>query len=215
MDRPLVTAFSDDFNRTDAANLGSNWTSGYTSGDPIQVLSNVAAGTTNGTDAVETVNSVSIANDQWAQVTISAWTSDASTAEMVILLRYGAGAAQTGYEVAVRQNGSFRTRVGYRIGGTLQAGSVSENAINWAAGDVLYAEIIGTTINTYRNGVSIGLPFTDANLASGRVGLRIHPGNSGPLSSWAANDFSCGYFANVAGVLVQQLSGQMVGQIWN
>lgn len=194
-----VTDFTDSFDRADAANLGANWTSGYTSADAIKISSNVAIGTTNATDAVETVNSFSASNDQWGQVTVSSFTSDTSVAEIAILLRYGAGAAQTGYECAIRQNSAFSTRCGYRIGAALQAGSVSENGVTWTAGDVFYAEVVGTTVNAYRNGTSLSIAFTDANVASGRVGLRIHPSSVGALTSWAGNDFTAGHFSNGSG----------------
>lgn len=70
----------------------------------------------------------------------------------------------------------------YRAGGRKEHGL--------GAGDVLHAEIDGTTLRLYRNNVLV-LATTDATIASGRAGITIY---AATIADVELDDFSAGNF---------------------
>lgn len=183
----MPSSFSDSFDRPDAATLGGNWGASYTSADPIAIAGNLAQPTTTSVDAVETVRSTQFTPNQSAQVTIATLTGGVSLMAISILLRASLGPAQTWYEIMLRQNSSFTSRIAYRLGGSIQV-STTENATTWLPTDVLGGDVIGKTIRLLRNG-SVVLTLDDGSLDSGLVGMSLN-NQTGVMGLLQVNDFS-------------------------
>ena len=113
-------------------------------------------------DATETYTGVALANNQWAQVTLATATGTRVMAPR-LLLRFSAPGAKSGYEFALGRGGiGFTSRIGRWNAGVFRQ-LAAENATAWVAGDVLRAEVEGTTLRLYRNNVLV-LATTDATI---------------------------------------------------
>lgn len=191
-----VADFTDAFTRADAADIGANWDSGYTTYDPFQIVSNrVQATTGSDTANAETVNAFSPAVNQWAQVTLATVVAG-NTSSLSVLLRAATVPTATWYEcTAVPLPDTYHSRIVYRLSGTNMA-SVTETAVTWVQGDVLRCEVIGTNLTLYQNDVSV-LTFSNAALASGKVGLYLQQRES--VNEFEADDFSAGHYASAGG----------------
>jgi hypothetical protein len=191
-DQPLPPApspaapviFADTFNRADG-DLGDSWDSGYTGEEALKIVRDKVRVTNDWSTAAETVNAIDLPNDQWAQFKLAHFSSGAGAVACVILRAGGPGPA-TWYEFSVGNLG-YSSRIVYRVNG-VNVASVIENGTNWADGDMLRAEAIGTTLNLYRNGALLAT-MTDANLASGRAGIRLLGPNTPEVE---ISDFSTG-----------------------
>lgn len=172
-----MAVFTDAFPGGDAVTLGANYDAGYTGCDALQIVSNAVRSITLGTQGTQTVNAsgITLGADQYAQLVIagSSYGSSGQRNDIIILLRAGAGPANTWYEFTAGKNtGSFTSRIVYRVAGTATV-LTSESATTWGVGDVLYGQAIGTALVLKRNGSTL-LSTTDSNLSSGRAGLSIN-----------------------------------------
>lgn len=186
-----VTDFTDQFGRADALNLGANWTGGYTSEDTVGITGGVAQPNTTSVDAYETVNAVSLANDQWAQLTLWNWFVSGNLTQVTLALRAAAAPNVTCYLFEIRSGSSFTSRISSVLNGTKTVLG-SENATTWATGDVFYVDAVGTLVRLLRNGVVI-LSFTDSALASGRAGMGMQAQSS--TNTIQISEFDCGHFS--------------------
>lgn len=118
--------------------------------------------------------------DQYAQITLTGFTRQSGTPDEIgVGLRLGTD---------VNPNGDgYRIRVADATTSTLKVYAVTNNSEsvqvgatvtgNWSNGDVLLAEIIGTTITVYKNGVSV-FSATDSTF-SGAAGSPNGGGSPG------------------------------------
>jgi hypothetical protein len=187
----LSTLFSDDFSRADGA-LGANWADTYTGEDAPQIVSQVLNAFSSANRASASVTAISAPNNQWAQVTLAAMNNVGGVQMAQVLLRAAPAPTVTWYELqATIGSGSFTSRIRYRTDASNATTIASENATVWAASDVLYGEVQGTTIKLFRNGSQL-LSVSDANLASGAVGLSIN--TPGGLIDCQVDNFLAGDF---------------------
>lgn len=85
------------------------------------------------------------------------------------VLRWAATGGGVGYRIYYDNNAG--TLEVHRWSAGASAAVIASFAQSFANGDVLKAQIIGTTIKVYKNGVQIGTDYTDANIASGQFGI--------------------------------------------
>jgi hypothetical protein len=187
-----AATFTDNFNRSDATDLGSAWDSGYTDYDNLQIVSNSARGVTlDNTSALETVNSPSFADNQWASVKISNLATPSSFGGAWIILRAASPGTDTFYFCGfIYFAGTLYTEIWKNVTGT-ETSLVSITTTTWASGDTLKCSAVGTTISLQKNGVQ-QTSVTDSAITSGRLGLRINlenAGSGGALSDIQLDDF--------------------------
>lgn len=165
-----TTVATDDFNRADGP-LGADWTNQTTGGQAPQIVSNaVRSGDSNvdggyafwGADAFE--------DDQYSEVTIQLGL-DSSGKYLGPTVR----AAQTGasldcYIGMVIQGASAKIfrMVDHAAFPGVEVADLG--AVAWADGDVVRLEAVGTQLEMFRNGLSLGTGI-DAVLTSGSAGL--------------------------------------------
>lgn len=133
--------------------------------------------------------------NQWAQVTISALTGGAAGTDkgIGVMLRYSL-AANTGYRIIVNNAVGVNTFVERMSAGSVAATPCTATANPaWAANDVLYAEVQGTTFKVFRGGpggTQITGACTDATIATGVAGVNY----SSTMTTAAVKNFSAGDF---------------------
>lgn len=171
---PRVTTFSDDFNRANNTDLGSNWDAGYSDNSPtnvnFQIVGNRVRSTSAGAfDAVESVNSP-LTNDQWAEITLPTL-SGAGIIVPGVCLRMNAPGLRTNYALrcAVNLPGVLSSRIEKWIGGVFTS-LIEETSTVWLPGDILRGEVQGSTLRLYRNNNQV-LTVTDTSIISGRAGM--------------------------------------------
>ena len=183
-------AAGDNFDRPNTSDLGTSWDPGYNDqwavNSNLQIVGNRVRAATALWDATETYTAVALANNQWAQLTLTTF-NGARIAAPRLLLRFTAPGAKSGYEFALGRAVGFTSRIGrWNAGAWTQL--AAENATTWVAGDVFRAEATGTTLRLYRNNVLV-LATTDTTVASGRAGITIY---AATIADIELDDFSAG-----------------------
>lgn len=161
---------TDTFVRADAATLGANWTLAYTGGQRFQIISNYAApGGVGGADTLDYYTAgTAPANDQWAQVTLQAYSS--SNTYPHILVRWSTPASANGYACAALPSELRIRKMTAGVFSTL----VTVGSNPFVTGDMMRCEAQGTALRFYRihaGAETLVLSTTDATHASGRTGL--------------------------------------------
>jgi hypothetical protein len=164
---------SDNFNRANG-NLGANWTDA-TGTNAIQVATN-ALQSNGGVDALIYWNADTFANDQVADLTVTA-VGDSYLGPAVRC------AVNNGYGFYAGQFGRYLFKI---VAGVTT--TISSDATSVTNGDVYELSVVGTQITVKRNGVDLFTP-TDASLSSGRAGLAGF-GSAGALryDNWNGNN---------------------------
>jgi hypothetical protein len=187
----MAVLASDDFNRTDAASLGSGWTDNPTTND-IGIVSNHAKQASTGDDGYEYYTGATWPDDQYAEATYGTTTAS------------GVG---TGYGVACRAatnvnmyrligNGS-----GWELGRFNNASFTSlasSSATTFTSGDVIRLEVRTNGANcdwiVKKNGstVTSGTGSDTSPLASGAAGVAYSStdATAAGLNAWAGGDFA-------------------------
>lgn len=196
----MSVLFTDAFTRADSADLGTNWTV-ETGLATFAVASNAAAPSDINSDCGEYVNSVTPANDHYAQIKVTITNShvDNNFNGYGVAIRMATGAI-TWYG-AVCKDG--RVTLIEATAGSFAA--LANNATtSWTDGQVLYLEAQSTSLLVKING-SNWAPgaTTDATIASGRFG--VISGSGGSYTVGTGDDFEGGDFA---------AAGDAVPQAW-
>lgn len=169
----MSVLFADDFNRTDSTDIGSAYDAGYTGFDNFQIVGNAIRSTTvDATGAMETLNSPSIGNDQYAQATISAWTTPgAGLLAAFLVLRASAPATLTYYFGGPAFfSGTTWWEIWKSVAGVETR--LLQVVLSAATNDVVLFTVAGTTLNLYKTGALVG-SVSDSDIASGRPGFRV------------------------------------------
>jgi hypothetical protein len=188
-------AVSDNFNRTDSADLGANWTLVHGATSP-QVLSNQAKGQQAAYHG-SLYNAVSFNATQTAQI------ESVSNQYHGPAVRMSSGPNWYGYFT----HGEIHKSV---------AGSVSTIGTEptFTGGDTARIDISGTTIETFKNAASNGT-LTDSSLSSGSAGLMFYDSVS-ICDNWTATGEDSGATpAPAAGALALTGQGTSLGLTFN
>lgn len=164
---------SDDFNRSDAGDLGANWTNQGGAGQGFKIVSNRAA-------------EISGAN----------WSGAFRSAESFNANQYAEAVYKEGVfgGVAARQSVATSSWNGYLV---LAAGRIysmvggtptllQNYAVAASVDDVIRIEVSGSTIKAFYDGVQQGTDQSDSSLASGSPGLASFA--TATMDDWVGND---------------------------
>jgi hypothetical protein len=182
----LVQTQSDDFNRADQTPLSGNWTT-ITGLNPLQLLSNRVTSNVVGTAGDMRYNAASFPNDQWAQISLPAF-SNAANCFGGVLLRASA-VAGTDYRVFLQSSGQFFIQK--YLTGTPTTLKTAAYAV--APNDIVTASAIGTQISIYDNG-NLLWTLSDATTAAGSAGAIIDAVTS--LANAAGDNWVAGSVTN-------------------
>lgn len=194
-----MASVNDDFLRVDAGTLGANWTR-VSTGD-IGIVSNQAKFNSGAVGFLQSVYSgVTWTANHYAQVKLITL---ASTKDMGCVVRGGgtSDATVTGYLFVVNDNDAAVTlgssiRCGiYKINGTSSVTLLGSNfTLTLNANDVIYLEIVGSTLIAKVNGTT-QQTTSDGTFTTGSPG--IYMSSSG--NTCTLDDFSAADIATVAG----------------
>jgi len=187
---------TDDFNRADAATLGSNWSRAFGSSADMGIFSNQVDVASANTFAMAYYNALAWPDDQYSQAKVIALASHS----MMVICRASTATSTSWYGGGC--GSSLFGNNNYRIARRISGGSVTSLAsvaTNVAANDVLKLECTGGTgpaLALYRNGSSM-VTFTDSGgVSSGQAGLQAQ-NNNGNVALW--DDWEGGDFAAAGG----------------
>ena len=176
-------ADTDNFNRANNGDLGTNWTP-VTSEGAFKVEANRAQNQFDSSDEAEYWVPTTPANNQYAQGVMTATTGYTTHDGPAAMLR-AATAAQTYYRVIFNHQGagtpSNNIGIGKKVTGTFTG--IATRSVAWTDGDTCYGEINGTTIQAKINGVNAGASVTDASIASGQYGIAYSSEGSGQVGT--------------------------------
>ena len=186
------TLFTDNFNRSDNADLGADWDAGYGAENPLQILSETAKIVGLGTGSFESFNAVALPADQWAQISLPTF-SDATLLQTAdVWLRVPAPPTVTAYTFSARRNDTTTSRILKLVAG-VPTSLITENATTWGDTDILRAEIQGSNLTLYRNDALL-LTTTDSEITAGtRAGIYTFSsaaGQAAALDNFEAGDFT-------------------------
>lgn len=183
----MAVLATDNFNRANNADLGVNWDVQNGSGENAwKILNNAAEPSTLASNCGESYNAVTWPDDQYSQVKCSVTGASAGTGPGPSLRC--STIARTYYIIQVSEHATQAISVRKRIAGA----ATSLGTINtvWVDGDVLKAEIQGSTIKIYQNGTQIGSDITDSAIASGRAGIAYdNISTTASVDDWEGGDF--------------------------
>jgi len=175
-----MATYSDDFNRTDSADLGADWDSGYTGINNLQIVSNMARAGVAGV-CIESVNAISPGARQFASVVMPTL----SLNEGGVILRAAAPTTVTMYVFTSNNFGTNDSVIAKFIAGVYTNISVSSTE-TWANNDTIRGEAVFSKQFCYHNGTKV-LTGSDATItASGRVGIIT---NSVVIGNFEFDDF--------------------------
>jgi hypothetical protein len=212
-------ALPDAFTRANNTDLGTEWDSGYTSTTNARIFSNAVRSVTINTESIEQYNAFTPTADQWASVTLTSVAAP-NCLVGVILRAQPMPSPVTFYFIAA---GGFTsanyTVVKKRINFT-DTQLLSQNT-PWVAGDTLRAEISGSVITVWRNGVLTWTCPSDTGITSaGKVGLYLWVATGGALTDAQLDDFNAGNLGAGQptmrrwGGTPSMLAGNLIGRTW-
>jgi hypothetical protein len=190
--RPLAT---DAFTRADENPLAGSWST-YSTLTNLQVVSNAveAAAINTAIDNIQS-HTVTLPNDQWAQVTFSSWLGGAPYASAGLGLRWAAPNTVSGYLFLMDKSGSqARCSIQKYTAGTLANVGGSFTNLTIANGDVFRFETVGTQLTGFQNGAQVIQVASDASFSSGRAALEAYA--TVAVTDVVLDDFSAGDFVD-------------------
>jgi hypothetical protein len=159
----------DNFNRADDVSMGANWTNPgnptFTSGG-FKVLSNSATFETNN-DSLEIFTGATFSADQGASASITVTGGSSGDGSGIGLALRATG--NTLYRIVVNKGAANNVTIAKFINGTYTG--IAQKTTTWVDGDTLSADIFGTTIRVYQNGVPLGADVSDSSIATGSPGI--------------------------------------------
>lgn len=163
---------SDDFNRANAASLGSDWTNIGTD-ETIAINSNQAfLASVSGALGYAVRSFETFGPDQSSQATLK---SSTDVICGLLVRASNGGTALSGYLLYLS---SFSNVVAvFRFtNGVADSLATLDASATFVANDIYRLSITGSTLKAYRNGIQIGSDVTDGTYSSGRPGLAIRAG---------------------------------------
>lgn len=191
------TVFTASFDAADSTDIGADFGNSYTGSTHAQIFGNRVLTFVSGVQSRETLNSQSLANDQWAQVAITGIGGVSQIRNGILLRANSDTSLDTGVEFQAGANGAgWSARIAVREAGSITASS-TESATTWSTTDTLRGEAQGSTYRLFRNDSEL-LSLVNTALSSGRVGIAIVTFTD-PSTDCELDDFRCGEFIADAG----------------
>lgn len=167
-----LTLFTYPFTGASSSDISSEWDAGYTLSGAASIADNAATITTADKNTFETLNAVTLSNNQFACAQIEKLTTNGNGG---LILRWATPPTVSGYifivglanpssRILKATNGSFATLK-------------SNNTYTWALDDFVCGSVDGTTLSIFkRTGTTETLvdSVTDSSYASGRAGLFMY-----------------------------------------
>ena len=170
----------DDFNRANAPNLGANWT--CFAGSGFQIFSNSAAPNASASDTYAIWNHTAYGGDQFSEAVVAAGPSN--TSKIGLLVR-GTVASKNCYAANWNIGGGRLWRV---INGVHTSLYLYSTAFN--VNDVIRLTVVGSTLNLYKNGISVTGPIVDTIITTGQPGLSgNNDGTDTRLDNWTGGSY--------------------------
>jgi len=174
-----MASVSDNFNRADENPLGAPWVS--PNSQPCKIVSNKAQGTGAGVANTAEYDGSGLGNDQWAQGTVTI-----SNTGLVWVMVRRSGTGWTGYTF---HGSATVSKLRYYANSTPT--TLADNGPGLVTGDVIYVEVVGTSITGKVNGSVVLGPVTHATLTAGDPGFVCY-GDPGlidaQIDDWSASD---------------------------
>jgi hypothetical protein len=155
-------AISDDFDRIDNVDMGTNWDV-QTGLGSLNIAGNRVRPATAASQRAENYNATTPTNNQFARITLATWTTTADIWGGV--MTRASAAANTAYITFATK---FGTILWERVAGS--DSTVATDSTIFAITDVLMGRAEGTIHSMWRNGIQV-LSGTGSAIASGRVGV--------------------------------------------
>ena len=192
---PVAT---DDFNR---ASIGSNWTGTNQLENEITIYSSTkCTGATANTSSNRMhgywSGTGTFSDDQYSQIVVTGVSEITASYSVGVGVRNSTdtGANRDGYWFEFQEDSGTAktTRILKVVNGSVT--QLSTTTINWADGDTMRLDIIGSDLKAYRNDTLISaLNVTDTALTTGKPGITGSGGSSGPWAdSWVGGDVTAG-----------------------
>lgn len=168
---------SDNFNRSDAATLGANWTPADAS-IPHKIVSNTCVPS-------DVVNDLSywsadtFGNDHYAQVTVLGITNCGPAVRIT-----GTG-PNTGNAYLLVIDGTSHGIWKFTTNGTY---TQLQSFTNFSTNDVAKLQVVGTTLKAYQNGSQVGTDQADSALSSGSAGIWNYNNSASSLDDWSGDN---------------------------
>lgn len=151
---------SDSFTRADSGTLGPNWTD---SENGFGISSNTANARSLGNNNISYWSADVFGNDHYSQVTVSSLAG--VTAVGVVCRANGAAPTNNGY---LFYSSSIAGNIYKIVAGSYT--SLAGSLTTVASGDVLKITCIGSLIEAFKNGISVG-SVNDSSVAAGSAGI--------------------------------------------
>ena len=161
---------TDDFNRADNADLGTDWEI-VGSFSTFEVSSNKTVPHLLNADSVESNETQVWPDDHYSSAIIAALSGTASEAGIGVSVRGSPIAGpgnETVYRVVANLAASNNTTVAKFIANAYTL--LAQGTVGWVANDRITLEVAGTTLTVKRNGTII-LSTSDASIVSGNAGI--------------------------------------------
>lgn len=184
------TLASDDFNRANSLGLGTDWSN---NSGQFDVISNQAWPNNAGGDAGHIWNTPAFADDQWAQVSIADIDNGSGPGTDTgggLQLRAD-GTGDNFYRIVANNCASGNVGVAKFVGGVYSNIAIFSASPIPSVGDVLFAQVVGTKISVYINGVLVG-EVNDSDITSGQAGIASSGPHDTKLDDWSAGDVLVG-----------------------
>lgn len=176
---------SDDFNRADSADLGTNWDVISGSTGPLNVNNNQARWNINVDDGSEVYNGgITWPDDQYSEADIIG-SSGSTGVGFGVCVRGSLGT--NFYRIVVGVGAATDLEIGKFISAAYTVLGVAV-ASGWVSGDRLRTEIAGSTLSMYKNG-SLVTTRTDTSITTGKPGLAYSSlMDAARADNWAGGD---------------------------
>ena len=179
---------ADNFNRSDSADLGTDWTPIFGEA-PYTIASGLARPSNySNFNNAEVFTGKSWSADQYSECIIINPHSGADSGAGIGVVVRGSTSERTYYGFVCNANAGFGWQLFKWVAGSFT--SISTGGTAFASADVVRLEVIGTTLNVYRNG-ALFTTATDSSIVDGSPGIVLAPFSFDSMNeNWSGGSIS-------------------------
>lgn len=185
-----VQLLSDNFNRADSADLGTQWDP-YAGWNALQIVGNRArTQAVGGPEGLESNNAQTLAADQWAEAVV--FLAGSAGANFVgAVVRAAAPETQTMY-LAVAAPDAASSSIYKWVAGVFTNLAVASQG--YVSNDRVSIEVEGTSLRMFRNDTQVA-SVTDTSISgSGRAGIEVYVSTGFPIAEAEGDNWEAGEF---------------------